>query len=147
MRRYISALLFLLAISLAGCATAGNPLSPENGGTGQPSEDIAVLEEGIWSENEYTDGLPQPPGSVAWVTLDAGHGNCSVNITDISESDFAEYVDLLKQSGFSAVENDAEVVGEEGYTSENALLSDGERWLSLSYIPDSLTIYISFEKI
>ena len=33
MRRYISALLFLLAISLAGCATAGNPLSPENGGT------------------------------------------------------------------------------------------------------------------
>ena len=34
---------------------------------------------------------------------------------------------------------------EKNYVSIGTLLSNDEKWLSISYIPNSLTIYISFD--
>ena len=44
------------------------------------------------------------------------------------------------------VENVSEKIKGENYVSVGTLLSNGEKGLSISYIPDNLTIYVSFEK-
>ena len=99
----------------------------------------------FWPANEYTEGLPVAPGTVAWATLDTEHENCNINLTGISENDYNEYMELLNQEGFSVIENVSEEIEGENYVSIGTLLSNDEKWLSISYIPDSLTIYISFD--
>lgn len=54
--------------------------------------------------NTYTDGLPIPAGTVSWAALDTEHENCSINLVDISETDYNDYMELLKQEGFSVIE-------------------------------------------
>ena len=54
-------------------------------------------------------------------------------------------MELLIQEGFSVVENVSEKIKGENYVSVGTLLSNGEKGLSISYIPDNLTIYVSFE--
>lgn len=51
----------------------------------------------------------------------------------------------MNQEGFSVIENVSEEIGGENYVSIGTILSNNEKWLSISYIPDSLTIYISFD--
>lgn len=109
------------------------------------SNSITTLDKGIWPVNEYTEGLPIPPGTVAWATLDTEHENCSVNLTGISDDDYSEYMEVLNQEGFSVIENVSEEIEEGNYVSIGTLLSNEDKWLSISYIPDSLTIYISFD--
>mgnify|MGYP006932263394 FL=1 len=78
--------------------------------------------------------------------LDTEHGYCSINIVDISETDYNEYMELLKQEGFSVIEEVSEEIKGQDYVSIGTLLSNGEKGLSISYIPDNFGIYISFEK-
>ena len=68
------------------------------------------MDEGVWPENEYTEGLPVAPGTVAWATLDTEHENCNINLTGISENDYNEYMELLNQEGFSVIENVSEEI-------------------------------------
>lgn len=110
------------------------------------SEGIIRLDEGEWPVNEYTEGLPVPTGTVAWAMLDTEHGNFSISIAGIDEKGYDNYMELLIQEGFSVVENVSEKIKGENYVSVGTLLSNGEKGLSISYIPDNLTIYVSFEK-
>ena len=100
----------------------------------------------VWPENDYTRGLPVPPGTVAWAMLDTRRGNCSVSVADITEDGFQDYMAQLRQVGFSPDAGTAEAVRGQDYVSIGTLLSDGERALSVSYASGTLTIYISFEK-
>lgn len=43
------------------------------------------------------------------------------------------------------IENVSEEIEGEDYVSIGTLLSGNEKWLTISYIPDNLTIYISFD--
>lgn len=104
-----------------------------------------MLDDGMWPENEYTDGLPVPNGTVAWAMLDTERGNCSINIVDIAENDYNDYMKLLEQEGFLAIEGTSEKIKGQNYVSIGTLLSNGEKYLSISYIPDSLTIYVVFD--
>ena len=52
---------------------------------------------------------------------------------------------LLEQEGFSVIEDVSEEIKGQDYVSIGTLLSNDEKGLSISYIPDNLTIYISFE--
>ena len=61
------------------------------------------------------------------------------------QNDYNEYMELLNQEGFSVIENVSEEIEGENYVSIGTLLSNDEKWLSISYIPNSLTIYISFD--
>ena len=74
-------------------------------------------------------------------------GNCNYygGISIASENDYNEYMELLNQDGFSVIENVSEEIEGENYVSIGTLLSNDEKWLSISYIPNSLTIYISFD--
>ena len=145
MKKYISVFTIMIMIFLAACSnqnTSSNPTSNENN---TQSNSVIKLDEGVWPASEYTEGLPIPPGTVAWATLDTEHENCSVNLTGISDDDYSEYMEVLNQEGFSVIENVSEEIEEGNYVSIGTLLSNEDKWLSISYIPDSLTIYISFD--
>ena len=145
MKKYISALAILLMISFAACSNQNTSSAPTDHGNRTSSDNVTILDEGVWPVNKYTEGLPVPPGTVVWASLDTEHENCSVNLTNISESDYTGYMEILKQEGFSVVENVSEEIEGEDYVSIGTLLSGNEKWLTISYIPDNLTIYISFD--
>lgn len=143
MKKFISIAMILLMLSLTACSKQ-TPDDTENVSNMQ-SENITMLDEGIWPVNEYTEGLSVPSGTVLWAMLDHEHQNCGINITDISETDYKDYLERLKQDGFSVVEEISEEIKEQNDLSIGTLLSNSKKGLSISYIPNSLTIYISFE--
>lgn len=145
MKKYISILAVLLMLSLTACSNLGTTPTGTGNTSNTQSESITMLDEGVWPVNEYTEGLPVPSGTVAWAMLDTEHENCSISIVDIDESAYNEYMELLKQEGFSVIEDVSEEIKGQDYVSIGTLLSNDEKGLSISYIPDNLTIYISFE--
>ena len=145
MKKYISVFTIMVMIFLAACSNQNTSSTPTSNGNNTQSNSVTKLDEGVWPANEYTEGLPVAPGTVAWATLVTEHENCNINLTGISENDYNEYMELLNQEGFSVIENVSEEIEGENYVSIGTLLSNDEKWLSISYIPDSLTIYISFD--
>ena len=145
MKRSISVIAILLILSLTACSIQKTPSRDTGDASNSQSEGIIRLDEGEWPVNEYTEGLPVPTGTVAWAMLDTEHGNFSISIAGIDENDYDNYMELLIQEGFSVVENVSEKIKGENYVSVGTLLSNGEKGLSISYIPDNLTIYVSFE--
>ena len=142
MKKYISVFTIMIMIFLAACSNQNTSSTPTSNENNTQSNSVTKLDEGVWPENEYTEGLPVAPGTVAWATLDTEHENCNINLTGISENDYNEYMELLNQEGFSVIENVSEEIEGENYVSIGTLLSNDEKWLSISYIPNSLTIYI-----
>ena len=145
MKRFIAGIAILLILSLTACSAPKTPPKDTGDASNSQSEGIIRLDEGEWPVNEYTEGLPVPTGAVAWAMLDTEHGNFSISIAGIDENDYDNYMELLIQEGFSVVENVSEKIKGENYVSVGTLLSNGEKGLSISYIPDNLTIYVSFE--
>ena len=144
MKKYISVFAIMLMIFLAACLIKIPHLHRQAMRTIRNLISVTKLDEGVWPANEYTEGLPVPPGTVAWATLDTEHGNCSINLTGVSENDYNEYMEILNQEGFSVIENVSEEIEGENYVSIGTLLSNEEKWISISYVPDSFGIYISF---
>lgn len=142
MKKFISTTVILLMLSLTACSNQDTPSAADNPGNTQ-SESIAMPDEGVWPVNEYTEGLPIPPGTVRWVMLDTEHKNCSISIVGMSETDYNDYFEILKQEGFSIMEEVSDEIKGQDYVSIGTLLSNGEKGLSISYIPDNFTIYIS----
>ena len=142
MKKYISVFAIMLMIFLAACSNQNISSAPTSNESNTQSNSVTKLEEGVWPANEYTEGLPVPPGTVAWATLDTEHGNCSINLTGVSENDYNEYMEILNQEGFSVIENVSEEIEGENYVSIGTLLSNEEKWISISYVPDSFGIYI-----
>lgn len=145
MKRFIPGIAILLILSLTACSAPKTPPKDTGDASNSQSEGIIRLDEGEWPVNEYTEGLPVPTGTVVWAMLDTEHGNFSISIAGIDENDYDNYMELLIQEGFSVVENVSEKIKGENYVSVGTLLSNGEKGLSISYIPDNLTIYVSFE--
>ncbi len=136
MKKSILVIVLLFALVLTACSnrteTAADALQA-----------YTQLDEGVWPVNAYTDGLPVPSGTVAWVMLDAEHKNCSIGIEDIAESEFDDYLNRLKQAGFSVVEDVSEKIKGQDYISIGTILSNGEKGVSVSYVPGNLAIYIT----
>lgn len=142
MRRVVLAVFAMVILS--ACSSQDAPPAVTGADEGEQDPQITMLDEGVWPVNTYTDGLPVPAGTVRWAALDPEQENCSIHLADISETEYQDYMELLKQEGFSVIEETSEEIKGQDYSSVNALLSNGEKGLSISYIPDSLTIYISF---
>lgn len=137
MKRRILFAVLLLMLPLAACSAQSKPSAAAPG-------QVIISEDGAWPVNEYTEGLPIPAGIVVWELPDAAHGTYSISLTQISEAEFQDYLARLTQAGFSVLEEAAEAVGGQDYVSVGTLLSNGELDLSISFVPDSLTIYVSF---
>ena len=143
MKRWTLLGTLLLALFLSGC---GQPAGQAGGGAPvntAPSQDVLLLEPGAWPQNAYTEGLPIPPGRVDWAMVDTERGHCSVSLVGVDEAGYEDYLDTLQQAGFSLVETQWEENQGQDYVSIVNLLSDGERWLSMSYVPDRITLYSS----
>lgn len=145
MKKLISAVAILIILALTACSNQTSAPNDNSNAINLLSEGITMLDDDMWPENEYTDGLPVPNGTVAWAMLDTERGNCNINIVDIAENDYNDYMKLLEQNGFSITEGVAEEVKGQDYVSIGTLLSNGEKGLSIGYIPDNLTIYISLK--
>ena len=141
MKKTILLLAMLLTISLSACSNQDLSPAPADEGI-QP---VATLEAGVWPANAYTQGLPVPPGTVAWATLDAEHGNCCVNLTGVGQSEYEEYIEVLQQEGFSAVEGVSEQIQGQEDVSIGTLYLKEDKWISISHMSDSFVIYISLE--
>lgn len=135
--------LLLIGVLSACSSQYAIPAPTKTNESNQPPN-VTMLDEGVWPENTYTDGLPVPTGTVNWAILDAEHENCSISLVDISEDNYTDYMEILKQEGFSVIEDVSEEVKGQNYVSIGTLLSNGEKGLSISYIPDRFTICISF---
>lgn len=133
-----SILVFILLLALLTACSNRTETSVD-----APPQAYTQLDEGVWPVNAYTDGLPVPPGTVAWVMIDAERKNCSIGIEDIAESEFDDYLNRLKQAGFSVVEDVSEKIKGQNYVSVGAILSNGEKGVSVSYVPGNLAIYIT----
>lgn len=143
MKRWTLLGALLLALFLSGC---GRPAGQAGGGAPvntAPSQDVLLLEPGTWPQNAYTEGLPIPPGRVDWAMVDTERGHCSVSLVGVDEAGYEDYLDTIQQAGFSLVETQWEEIQGQDYVSIVNLLSDGERWLSMSYVPDRITLYSS----
>lgn len=145
MKKYISILAVLLMLSLTACSNQGTTPTGTGNTSNTQSESITMLDEGVWPVNEYTEGLPVPPGTVDWAMLDTQNGCCSIFIEEMSEAEYNDYMDILKQEGYSVIEEVSEEIKGQNYVSIGTILSNGEKGLSISYIPGNFGIYISFE--
>ena len=132
-----SILVFILLLALLTACSNRTETSVD-----APPQAYTQLDEGVWPVNAYTDGLPVPPGTVAWAMIDAERNHCS-GIEDIAESEFDDYLNRLKQAGFSVVEDVSEKIKGQDYVSVGAILSNGEKGVSVSYVPGNLAIYIT----
>ena len=145
MKTRVAASALILILALSACVRQDTTSSSGDSPDHSQPQGITLLEEGVWPDNPYTQGLPVPPGTVAWASLDSQHENCSVSVTDLDEEAYRDYMEALDQAGFSVVDGVSEEIQGQDYVSIGTLLSDGTRWLSISYIPGHLTIYISFD--
>ena len=146
MKKLVSVIAILFLLSLAACSSQGTTPNGTDNTSKTQSENITLLDEGVWPANEYTEGLPVPPGTVAWAMLDTQSGYCSINIEEMSEAEYNDYMDLLKQEGYSVIEEVSKEIKGQNYVSIGTILSNGEKGLSISYIPGNFGIYISFDK-
>ena len=133
-----SILVFILLLALLTACSNRTETSVD-----APPQAYTQLDEGVWPVNAYTDGLPVPSGTVAWAMIDAERNHCSVGIEDIAESEFDDYLNRLKQAGFSVVEDVSEKIKGQDCVSVGAILSNGEKGVSVSYVPGNLAIYIT----
>ena len=109
-----------------------------------PNAPMEISYTDVWPVNTFTDDLPVPSGTVSWAALDEEHQSLAVNLTDMSETDYADYMKSLQQAGFSVIDGTSEDIEGQDYISTGVLLSNGEKNLSIGYIPGNFTIYISF---
>lgn len=135
---------FIISLILVLALTACSKETPKEDTSNSSSEILTILDEGIWPENEYTEGLAVPPGTVSWAVLDTTKNYCSINLTDLTDDEYNAYMELLKEDGFSVVEEVSEEIKGQNYVSIGTILSNKDKNLSISYIPDNLGIYISF---
>ena len=84
MKKLISAVAILIILALTACSNQTSAPNDNSNASNLLSEGITMLDDDMWPENEYTDGLPVPNGTVAWAMLDTARGNCRKNIVDIA---------------------------------------------------------------
>lgn len=106
------------------------------------TSESSVMLDAVWPENEYTAGVPVPAGTVSWAMLDRANEYCSVHMTEVSKADYDAYLASLLDARFVLQREEDESIEGEGYSAACTIFSDGERSVSISYIPDSLTMYL-----
>ncbi len=145
MKKFFLTILIFLLIVLTACS--GQKASDVVDSTDNAqAESIVMLEEGVWPDNQYTENLPVPPGTVSRAMLDTAQRYCAVSVEEIAQQEYENYIKQLKNKGFRVVEETFQEIEGQGYVSSNLLLHNGEKWLSFSYIPNHLELYISLDE-
>ena len=141
-RFFVIALCIILVVSLAAC-TAERPanIKTENSSCTIP-DSITFSDDGIWPDNEYTRGIPTPPGTIGWDMLDSEKENCSIQINGMTKAQFDSYYEQLLDSGYTEIEKVKEEVKGQGYISIGTIISNGSKSISLAYAESVLMMTI-----
>lgn len=133
MKRSLSLLILAaLAVCLTACARSTVPA---------PQVTPLVQATDTWPQNEYTQGIPVPPGTVTQVQLSEQPPYCAILLDGVSDGQFDEYLNTLCEAGFSQVESASEQV--DGALSIGTLYSNGSRHLSLAHSAQQLSLYLA----
>lgn len=141
MKKSISILTLLMLCLLTACSTQENPKS-----TDIAPDSFDVLDAGVWPENEYTEELPVPTGTVNNAYVDTKNDYCVIMIDDMSQTEFDKYIASLENEGYSEIEYVAEEIKGEDYTSIGTLYSNGTTSTSISFADGNLGMYIVIER-
>lgn len=76
---------------------------------------------------EFAETISQILGAGSWAAFDEEHQSLAVNLTDMSETDYADYMKSLQQAGFSVIEGTSENIERQDYTSTGVLQSNGNK--------------------
>lgn len=148
MKRGIVLLALLMLCVLTACGSKntldGDSLIREN--TGIDPDSFVYLDAGVWPENEYTDELPVPPGTVSTAYIDTKNEFCVVMLNEVSDADFDKYIAELENNKFSQIENVEEEIEGEGYISTGVLYSNGTTSISMSLADGTLGIYVVIDQ-
>lgn len=136
--RYIAAFTTLLCtlVLIAGCSKNNASALPDNVLPGLTSVAPEYVTE--WPENEYTKHIPQPEHGVMHYVCDySDAGRYLVALTDLTQEDSGDYVDVLKEQGFTEIHSEGNQV------SVGTMLQKDKVALSIAYSDNILTILIT----
>ena len=93
---------------------------------------------------DSTQGIPQPKtGTVVNGWIDSDKQYCYLEFSDM---DSQEYMEDLKEAGFTEIEKVSEKIKGQNALSVGAVLSDGKTALSTSYFENHFGLYIHLEE-
>ena len=136
------ALLMLCLLTACGSKNTLKAASLIRDNTGIDPDSFVYLDAGVWPENEYTEELPVPPGTVNTAYIDTTNEFCVVMLNEVSDADFDNYIAELENNKFSQIENVDEEIEGEGYISTGTLYSNGTTSVSMSLADGTLGMYI-----
>lgn len=142
MKKLTLLIVLLVMLSLTACSFSTDK---ESNKETTHAENVIPLEKGVWPENEYTDGLPVPKGEVTWAVIDTEAEYCSISVEELREEDYDDFMKSIAEKGFHVIESTNERIPWQEYGSSNALMSDGEKYLSVSYTNCTLVLYITLK--
>ncbi len=133
----------VLLLSLTACSTQENLSETDRESISSDSQsNITMVEDSVWPDNEYTEGLPVPNGTVVWVMVDSENEYCCINVDNIGQGEFDEYIQALTDLGFNEIESTSEVIDRENYVSIGTIYSNGKKSLSIAYADANFVINI-----
>ena len=142
--------IFLVVVLIVIVTACGNSSVSDgdaaNNSENSLPENFVVLDAGEWPQNEYTANIPQPDSGKflrGWIDPDKEY--CYLELSDITQDESEQYVQTLKEAGFTEVEKVAEEINDD-YISVGTLLSCEETSVSVSYIDDLFGMYIKSEQ-
>ncbi len=143
MKRFFTiTLCIMLVVSLVACsAERPSNITTENSNETLP-ESITFIDDGVWPDNEYTQDIPTPPGTIGWVMLDSENENCSIQIDGLTKAQFDAYYEKLLGSGYTEIEKVEEEVKGQGYISIGTIITNGSKSISLAYADTVLVMTI-----
>ena len=100
MKRGIVLLALLMLCLLTACGSK-NTLKADSlirDNTGIDPDSFVYLDAGVWPENEYTEELPVPPGTVNTAYIDTTNEFCVVMLNEVSDADFDNYIAELENN-------------------------------------------------
>lgn len=144
--------IFLIVTFIALMTACGNSFTSDAGDVADDSgnslpENLVMLDVGEWPQNEYTANMPQPESSGTLLRgwIDPDKEFCYLELSDITRTESEQYVESLKEVGFSEVDKVSEEINDD-YVSVGTLLTSDNTSVSISYIDDLFGMYIKNEQ-
>ena len=137
-RIFVPLVLVCALTLLAGCSSNNSP-SKYNGATWDlaNAEPIYATE---WPENEYTSQIIKPEnGEIDYIYDFSDCGRYAIFMKELSKAESADYIEKLKEQGYS------EVASKGNNVSVGTILQKNNVYLSISYSDTILGIAITIE--
>ena len=139
-----SAVCFLLCAS-CGMGTQTLSSSTESADPAQTGSGAAAwVSAKEWPVNEYTQGVPVPPGEAQEMLLDENSGFCAVSLDGVSGEEAESWREELTEAGFrrlAGVEEEVKGTVASGVVSIGEVYSVASVFLSVSHTGEGVVVY------